>query len=116
MPTTTRRTFLALTGAIVAVDPVSANINSPNLQALITAHETAYAAFHRAIHSARGSGDDSERADRVEQEALLAVCSCPAISRDDCRIKGKYLLAVEARSELDLEEHMQAVLHSMLSG
>ncbi|WP_288142170.1 hypothetical protein [Mesorhizobium sp.] len=46
--------------------------------------------------------------------ALLAICSYPAISRGDRRAKAEYLLAAEARGELDLEEHMQAILHSMM--
>ncbi|WP_167484204.1 hypothetical protein [Mesorhizobium tamadayense] len=44
---------------------------------------------------------------------MLAVCSFPAISRGDRRAKVEYLLTVEARGELDLEEHMQAILLSM---
>ncbi|RWA80839.1 hypothetical protein [Mesorhizobium sp.] len=117
MAAITRRTLLALTGAAVAVDPASAGVRtSPKLQALIAAHESAYAAFHRVVHRAGSSRDDRERADKVEQEALLAVCSYPAISRDDRQTKTKYLLAVEARGELDLQEHMQAVLRSMMQG
>ena len=42
------------------------------------------------------------------------MCSYPAIEEADCRVKARYLLAIEARGELDLEEHMQAVLRSML--
>ena len=115
MPAITRRTLLALSGAAVAVDPVSAD-DSSKLEALIEAHEAAYAEFHRVVHRADSSRDDHERADRVEQQALLAVCSYPAISRNDCRTKANYLLAVEAHGELDLEEHIQAILHSMMSG
>ncbi|TPI51707.1 MULTISPECIES: hypothetical protein [unclassified Mesorhizobium] len=115
MAAITRRTLLALTGAAVAVDPVSTGARtSPNLQTLIAAHEVAYAAFHRVVNRAASGREDRERVDRVEQEALLAVCSYTAISRDDCRAKAKYLLAVEARGELDLEVHMQAILHSMI--
>ncbi|MER8570643.1 hypothetical protein NKH19_00690 [Mesorhizobium sp. M1338] len=115
MPAITRRTLLALTGAAVVVDPVCADVKtSPQLEALIAAHEAAYAAFHRVVHRAGSSRDDRERADGVEQEALLAVCSYPPVSRDDCRAKAKYLLAVEARGELDLQEHVQAILHSIM--
>ncbi|MDX8496904.1 hypothetical protein RFM99_00585 [Mesorhizobium sp. VK4C] len=117
MTAITRRTLLALTGTAVAVQPVSASVSSsPKLQALIAAHATAYAALHCVVHQAGSSRDDRERADGVEQEALLAVCSFPVISRDDRRAKAKYLLAVEARGELDLEAHMQAILHSMMRG
>ncbi|RUV71551.1 MAG: hypothetical protein EOR30_20020 [Mesorhizobium sp.] len=117
MPAITRRTLLALTGAAVAVDPVSADVTaSPKLQALIAAHEAAYAEFHHIIYSAGSSRYDRERADKDEQEALLAVCSYPAIGRGDRRAKSKYLLAVEARGELDLQEHIQAILHSLMLG
>ncbi|RWL79406.1 MAG: hypothetical protein EOR67_25965 [Mesorhizobium sp.] len=116
MPAITRRTLLALTGATVAVGPLSTDaMASPKLNALIAAHQAAYADFHR-VHRMGSSRDQRWRADKIEQEALLAVCSCPVISRDDRRTKAKYLLTVEARGELDLEEHVQAILHSMLSG
>lgn len=114
MPAITRRTLLALTGAAVAVDPAGEN-TSPKLQALIAAHQAAYADFHR-VHRMGSSRDQRSRADKIEQGALLAVCSYLVISRDDRRTKAKYLLTVEARGELDLEEHVQAILHSMLSG
>ncbi|TJW14942.1 MAG: hypothetical protein E5W82_09455 [Mesorhizobium sp.] len=115
MPAITRRFLLSLTGAAVAVDPASAHVRtSPELQALIQAHEAAYAAFHRVVHRAGSSRDDRERADRVEQEALLAVCSYRATNRADRQAKAKYLLTVEARGELDREEHMQAILRSMM--
>ncbi|CAN7469090.1 hypothetical protein [Mesorhizobium sp. LjNodule214] len=86
------------------------------MQAMIATHVTAYAALHRAVHRAGSSWHDRKMADRVEQEALLDICSYPAISRDDRRAKAEYLLTVEARGELDLEEHMQAILHSMIRG
>ncbi|RWD31326.1 MAG: hypothetical protein EOS22_04705 [Mesorhizobium sp.] len=117
MPAITRRSLLALSGAAVAVDPVFADVRiSPQMQALIAAHEAAYAEFHRVVHRAGSSRDDRERADKVEQEALLAICSYPAINRDDCRAKAEYLLAVEARGELDLPEHVQAMLRSIVRG
>jgi hypothetical protein len=117
MPAITRRTLLALTGAAVAADPVSADVRtSPQLQALIAGHEAAYAEFHRVVHRPGSSRNDRERADRVEQEALLAVCSYHATCRDERLAKAKYLLVVEARGELDLEVHMQAILHSMMRG
>ncbi|TGQ51628.1 hypothetical protein EN836_23015 [Mesorhizobium sp. M1C.F.Ca.ET.193.01.1.1] len=115
MPAITRRSLLALTGAAVAIDPASADVRtSLRLQALIAAHEAAYAEFNRVVHRAASSRDDREQADRVEQETLLAVCSFPVISRTDRRTKTKYLLAVEARGELDLPEYIQAILHSMM--
>lgn len=117
MAAITRRTLLALTGVAVAVDPVSADVRtSPKLQALIAAHEAAYAEFHRVIHGVESSRDERKRADGVEREALLAVCSYPATCRGEQRAKAEYLLTAEARGELDLEEHMQAILHSMMQG
>lgn len=117
MPAITRRTLLALTGAAVASDPASADARpSPKLQALIAAHGATYEAFHCVVHRTGSGMDACDRADKVEREALLAVCSFPAVSREDRRTKSKYLLAVEARGELDLEAHMQAILHSMMRG
>jgi len=113
MPAITRRTLLALAGAAVAVDPAGAK-TSPKLQALIAAHEAAYAEFHRVVHRAESSRDDRERTDGIEQEALLAICSYPAISRADRWAKAEYLLVTEAKGELDLEVHMQAILRSMM--
>ncbi|RWH76846.1 MAG: hypothetical protein EOQ86_19655 [Mesorhizobium sp.] len=111
----TRRSVLALTGAAAVIDPASADVRvSPKLQALIAEHEAAYAAFHHFVNRAASSRDDRAKADRKEQVALLAICSWPAISRGDRRAKAEYLLVVETRGELDLEEHMQAILHSML--
>jgi hypothetical protein len=37
-------------------------------------------------------------------------------NRGDRRAKAEYLLTVEARGELDLEVHMQAVLYSITPG
>lgn len=114
MPAITRRTLLALTGAAVAADPASPDARpSPKLQELIAIHEAAYAEFHRVVHRVGSSGDDRERVDRIEQEALLAICSYATVSRDDHRAKAGYLLAIEARGELDCEEHMQAILCSL---
>ena len=111
-------------GAVIAVavaGPVRAQIRrpekakpAPELRALIRAHQAAYAALVALIRRADGGGRGHDKVDRVEQKALLAVCSYPAIEEADCRAKARYLLAIEARGELDLEEHMQAVLRSML--
>jgi hypothetical protein len=111
----TRRTFLAATGASLSASSVSTDVAaSPNLKAMIAAHQVAYAEFHATVHRVGRSQDDCERADKVEQEALLTVCSYQATSRDDRRTKARYLLAVEARGELDLPQHMQAILHSAM--
>ncbi len=115
MPAITRRSFVFLTGAAAATNPVSAGTAaSPKLHTLIAAHEAAYAEFHRVVHRVGSSKHCRDQADKVEQKALLAVCSYSVLSRDDRRTKANYLLAVEARGELDLQEHMQAILHSMM--
>ncbi|RWP14159.1 hypothetical protein [Mesorhizobium sp.] len=118
MPEVTRRTLLAFIAVPSFVEPTFAEGEgaSPELQALIGAHEAAYDALHRVVHRVGSSRHDRNRADRIEENALLAICSYPAISRGDRRAKAEYLLATEARGELDLEEHMQAILHSMMRG
>lgn len=112
----TRRTLLAFTGATAAIGPASAEGEGVSriLQALIVAHEEAYAHFHRVFRRPDSRRQDRERVDRIEQEALLAICAYSATSRADSRAKAEYLLALEARGELDREEHIQAILHSML--
>ena len=51
---------------------------------------------------------------RAEERALLAICAYPAVTQAERRAKVRYLLAIEKRGELDLPEHMEAVLRSML--
>ena len=118
MPGVTRRTLLAFTAVASVVEPTFAEGEraSRELHALISAHETAYNALHTVVHRASSSWYDRKRADRLEEQALLAICSYPATSRGDRRAKADYLLAVEARGELDLEEHMQAILRSIMYG
>jgi hypothetical protein len=102
-------------GMAIAREPQARNqIPSRELRALIKAHEAMYAAFGRAIHETGSSGRDCTKASRAEEKALVAVCSYPAVSEADRRVKAKYLLKVEARGELDLKEHMQAVLRSTM--
>lgn len=106
---------LAVTGTASAKEPQARNqIPSRELRALIKVHQEAYAAFDTAIHETGNNGRDCTRASRAEEKALVAICSYPAVSEADRRIKAKYLLKVEARGELDLKEHMQAVLRSTL--
>lgn len=116
MPAITRRTLLALTGAAATIKPAVAGggTTSPELRASIAAHENAYADFHRVFRRPGSLQHDREQVDRLEQEALLAVCAYAASTRADLQAKAQYLLAVEARGELDREEHMQAILGSML--
>ncbi|MFC3323182.1 hypothetical protein [Mesorhizobium cantuariense] len=115
MPEVTRRTLLAFAALASAVEPTLAEGEgaSPELRALIGTHEATYVGLHRVVHQAGSSSQERKRADRIEQDALLAICSYPAISRGDRRAKAEYLLTAEARGELDLEEHMQAILHAM---
>lgn len=114
MSAITRRTFLALTAVAASVDPASAKAAaSQKLDLLIAVHQAAYAELHRVVHRVGSSTDDRDQADRAEQAALLAICSHPISCRDDGVAKARYLLAVEARGELDLPEHMQAILNSM---
>ncbi|TPM50380.1 hypothetical protein FJ964_01240 [Mesorhizobium sp. B2-3-2] len=69
---------------------------------------------HEALAGGVPASSRRSRVDKVEQEALLAVCSFPAVNRDDRRAKANYLLDVEARGELDLPDHIQAILHSTI--
>ncbi|WP_292408693.1 hypothetical protein, partial [Mesorhizobium sp.] len=85
---------------------------SRDLRALIKSHKATYAAFGKAIHEMDGSNRDLERISRAEERALLAVCAYPAVREGDRRAKVRYLLRIEARGELDLAEHVQALLRS----
>jgi hypothetical protein len=118
-----RKLFVNATGAAIAVtvggpalaEKPRTEKTKPNidLAALIKAHKAAYAAFLDTVHRS-GERRDHAKANRAEERALLAVCSYPAIVLGDRRLKARYLLAIEARGELDLRQHMQAVLRSML--
>ena len=87
---------------------------SYRLRELIEAHRTAYGAFSNALHDTCGGSGDSDRASREEERALLAICGYAAVEEADRLAKAQYLLAIEARGELDLPEHMQAVLRSTM--
>lgn len=120
-----RRTLLAHSGAAVLSSTVRAAcaakgarrdlVMTDKLQALIEAHITAYAAFGKAMHEMDGSSGDDERASREEERTLLAICAYPAVSGGDRLAKARYLLEIEARGELDLPEHIQALLRSTIS-
>ncbi|MBZ9990926.1 hypothetical protein LB572_27860 [Mesorhizobium sp. BH1-1-5] len=75
---------------------------------------TAYAALGRAVHE-KAASSSYDRASRDEEGALLAICAYPVVSPDDSAAKARYLLEIEARGELDLPEHMQALLYSTIS-
>jgi uncharacterized membrane protein len=85
-----------------------------NLRALIEAHKIAYAEFCKALHEIGGGRGASARASREEERALLAICGYVAVEEGDRLVKARYLLEIEARGELDLAEHMQAVLRSTM--
>ncbi len=89
---------------------------SNSLRALIEAHKIAYAAFGDALHDMGDGSSESDRASREEERALHAICGYPAVGEADRLVKARYLLQIEARGELDLAEHMQAVLRSTCGG
>ncbi|WP_245340574.1 hypothetical protein [Mesorhizobium sp. WSM4313] len=85
---------------------------SNDLFALIEAHKAAYAAFGKAVHKRGSHSRDHIEAGREEERALLAICAYRAVKQGDRLAKARYLLEIEARGELDLPEHMQAILRS----
>ncbi|UXN62382.1 hypothetical protein [Phyllobacterium zundukense] len=118
-----RRALLLSCGGAVIAAPVAAFTTKPprrdtepssDLLALIKAHETTYEAFGKAMQEKDYSGHGHDKASRAEEEVLLAVCAYSAISEGDRRTKAGYLLKIAARGELDLAEHMQALLHSAI--
>jgi len=104
----------AVETAIAGIPQLRRQGPSRQLQKLIETHKKTYAAFGEAINGRGSHNGDHAKASRAEEKALLAVCSYPAVSEDDRRAKANYLLKTEARGELDLREHMQAVLRSMM--
>jgi hypothetical protein len=87
---------------------------SPELKTLVKTHRAAYRHLvDRAVHR-----DVSkwiyQSLSHAEEVALLAICAYPAVTHADRHCKVRYLLAIEKRGELDLPEHMEAVLQSML--
>ncbi|RWG50500.1 MAG: hypothetical protein EOQ62_04300 [Mesorhizobium sp.] len=87
---------------------------SRELTKVIEAHKAAYTTFMKAIRKPHGTRNDHTASSRAEEKALLAVCGFSAISETDRRAKATYLLQIEARGELDLREHMRAVLFAMM--
>jgi hypothetical protein len=88
---------------------------SAELRALVDAHKAVYAALVEAIRVAEAGSNEPAKASRAEEKALLAVCAFPARSEGDRRAKARYLLGIEARGELDLRQHMRAVLRSTMA-
>ena len=124
----TRRKFLAaipaVTVAAMTTQPVFAETPgtpvlkpgksrpSPELQKLIDMHKAAYQAFAETIRATGAKSGEPAKASRIEEKALLAVCAFRARSEGDRRAKARYLLEIEARGELDLPQHMRAVLRA----
>jgi hypothetical protein len=71
-----------------------------------------YAASDRTVQDMGGSSRDHDSASQEEEGALLAIWAYPAVSGGDRLTKARYLLEIEARGELDLPEHIQALLRS----
>jgi hypothetical protein len=120
-----RRDLLLHSGSAVVASSVTATTlgaeppgrdhePSSNLRALIEAHRAAYAAFGKALHDIGGGNSSADTANREEERALLAICGYAAVREGDRLAKARYLLEIEARGELDLAEHMQAVLRSTM--
>ncbi|TIS64296.1 MAG: hypothetical protein E5W93_02755 [Mesorhizobium sp.] len=117
-----RRVLLFHSGSVVvastapatalATEPCRDREPSNELRALIEAHKTAYAVLGQAVHQLGSGSDDYDRASRGEERALLAICAFSAVREADRLAKARYLLGIEARGELDLPEHMQAILRS----
>ncbi len=87
---------------------------SAELTALLEAHGSAYASLRRTVDEIGSRGSAFDKACRIEEKALVAVCAHPAISEGDRLAKAAYLLEIEARGELDLPQHTQALLRSTL--
>lgn len=113
-----RRTMLAGSAALgtAVAGPGIAGQQEPSreLSELIEAHQAAYETFMDTMRKPNGPRNDHAASSQSEEKALLAVCGFPAVSEVDRRTKATYLLEIEARGELDLREHMQAVLRSMM--
>ena len=87
---------------------------SRDLSDLIHEHRSAYALFCEAMHASGRDAAETAKIGRDEEAALLAICSFRALTDCDRRTKAEYLLEIERRGELDLSEHIRAVLQSML--
>lgn len=111
--------MLLQSGSVVVATTVEAMaLDAPRrgteLEALIAAHRSAYAALGRTVQEVGSHGSVFDKACRTEEEALLAICAYPSITEGDRLAKASYLLQVEARGELDLPQHMQALLRSAM--
>lgn len=116
-----RRTLLLQSGGVVVATTVEAIARDAprreprsELAALIAAHKSAYAALRTTVDEIGGSGAAFDNACQVEEEALVAICAYSATTEGDRLAKAGYLLEIEARGELDLPQHMRAVLRSTM--
>jgi hypothetical protein len=125
-----RRTFLRTIPAVGSVVlPCTAlavetetPVVSPQMQAAIDAHRTAFNALEAACRCTDevalerpGTKQETviyDRAGRDERVTLLALCGYRACSDAERRAKAEYLLNFERRNQL-LEEHTRAILRSM---
>ncbi len=118
-----RRALLLQSGGAIVATTVEAKAlerrlenrePSTELTALIEAHRSAYRALRRTVDEIRGCGSVFDSACRTEEAALVAICAHPAITEGDRLAKADYLLRIEARGELDLPQHTQAILRSTM--
>lgn len=116
-----RRALLLQSGAAVVATTVEArgldaSSREPRAQlvALIEAHKSAYMALRKTVEGTGSRGNAFDNASRTEEEALLAICNYPATTEADRLAKSAYLLQIEARGELDLPQHIQAILRSAM--
>ncbi|MBN9237874.1 MAG: hypothetical protein J0I58_29150 [Mesorhizobium sp.] len=116
-----RRALLLQSGAAVVATTVEApafdaSSTEPRAQlvALIEAHKSAYMALRKTVEGIGSRGNAFDNACRTEEEALIAICAYPAATEGDRLAKSTYLLQTEARGELDLPQHMQAILRSAM--
>ncbi|ESX58349.1 hypothetical protein X760_19385 [Mesorhizobium sp. LSHC422A00] len=105
----------AVAAAALGTEPPGQDPEPSNkLRTLIDVHKAAYASFGEALHEIGRGRSGSDGASREEERALLAICRYAAVGEGDRLAKAGYLLEIEARGELDLAEHMQAVLRSTM--
>ncbi|HEV2505352.1 MAG TPA: hypothetical protein VGV39_19910 [Mesorhizobium sp.] len=116
-----RRTLLLQSGGIVVATTVEAIARDApprepgaELTALIEAHGSAYSALRTTVDKIGSRGAVFANACRAEEKALMAICAYAAITEGDRLAKAAYLLEIEARGELDLPQHTQALLRSTM--
>ncbi|CDX37657.1 conserved exported hypothetical protein [Mesorhizobium sp. ORS 3359] len=109
-----RRALLVHSSAVVLASAVAETASAAEPPPSKLRDMTVYAVLGKAVHE-KAASCSYDRASRDEEGALLAICAYPATIGDDRAAKARYLLEIEARGELDLPEHMQALLYSTIS-